>query len=58
MGNGKIYLLTNSGNYKLRIEMRSRNVGWVSAEYSYFSLENETNWVQTASVGLQWRLQW
>ena len=39
-----MYLLTNSGNYKLRIEMRSKSVGWVSAEYSYFSLENETNW--------------
>jgi len=44
MGNEKVYLLTNSGGYKLRIEMRSEILGWVSAEYSYFFLENEANW--------------
>jgi len=44
MGNEKIYQHTSSGSYQLQMEMRSNKVGWVSAEYSYFALENETNW--------------
>jgi len=44
MGNEKVHKLTSSGQYKLRIEMRSDSVGWVSAEYSYFYLESADNY--------------
>jgi len=43
MGNEKVFQLTSHGSYKLRMEMRSNLVGWVSAEYSYMYLDNEAN---------------
>jgi len=44
MGSEKFHLLTPSGRYMLRMEMMSTTIGWVSAEYTYFYLDNETQW--------------
>ena len=43
MGNEKVHLLTTSGTWKLRMEMLFPAYGWMSAEYSYFTLDSETN---------------
>jgi len=41
LGNENVHLLTSSGKYKLRFEMLSAVVGWVSAEYDSFQLDSE-----------------
>ena len=42
MGNEKVHLLTTSCQYMLRMEMMSITIGWVSAEYSFFYLDDES----------------
>ena len=42
-GNEKIHLLTTEGRWKIRFEMMFAAYGWMSAEYYYFSLDNEVN---------------
>ena len=44
LGNENVHLLTSSGKYKLRFEMLSAVVGWVSAEYDSFQLDSEAGW--------------
>jgi len=51
MGNEQVHILTSSAKYKLRLEMRSDVVGWVSAEYSSFVLENATNYYKLHIAG-------
>jgi len=45
MGNEKVYLLTQNGSisYMLRVEMLSTGNQWRSAEYSSFSLDDESH---------------
>jgi len=42
LGNEKLYQLTTTGNWKLRVEVQSNDTGaWYSAEYESFRLSNE-----------------
>jgi len=45
MGNEKVHLLTQTGSrpYMLRVEMLSTGHVWRSAEYTYFSLDDNSN---------------
>jgi len=43
-GNENLYLLTSSGNWKLRVEVQSNDTGkWYSAEYQFFQLSNNAS---------------
>ena len=52
MGNEKVHLLANSGNYKIRFEMLSIHGKWVSAECYYLVLDSETNFYRIHVGGL------
>src|SRR6218665_3557466 len=44
LGNEKLYQLTVTGNWKLRVEVQSNDTGkWYSAEYESFRLSNEAS---------------
>ena len=42
MGLEKIYQLTSTGNYKLRLEVQAVNGEWFSVEYDTFSISSES----------------
>lgn len=42
LGNEKMYQLTTVKNWKLRFEMMIQTYGWMSAEYEYFTLTDES----------------
>jgi ficolin len=43
LGLKRLHLLTSSASYQLRIEMKQTSTGlWISAEYTYFAIDDET----------------